>query len=173
MASNKSGGKLASTCNISGSLLSRIERGIVSPSVDTLNRIAVGLGVPVSRFFGDQHVRSDLSCVKAGQGIVVDRVGAASGYRYELLGHVLSGNLFVEPYRVELLPEAMPYTGFQHPGMKFVQMYSGRVQYRYGSKVVDLGPGDSLLFEASAMHGIQEILERPVSYLVTVSTMRE
>ncbi|RST47329.1 XRE family transcriptional regulator [Variovorax sp. MHTC-1] len=30
-------------------MLSRIERGLVSPSVQTLGRIADGLGVPVAR----------------------------------------------------------------------------------------------------------------------------
>ena len=87
-------------------MLSRIERGLVSPSVETLDRIANGLGVPVSRFFSDQTSRTDFSFVPAGKGIRVDRVGAVAGYRYELLGHQLSGNMFVEPYLVTLLPEA-------------------------------------------------------------------
>jgi hypothetical protein len=45
-----------------------------------------------------------------------DRIRAVADYRYELLGHLLSGNLFVEPYLVTLLPGAEPYASFQHPG---------------------------------------------------------
>ena len=173
IASGTSGGKLASNSGVSPSMLSRIERGLVSPSVETLDRIAKGLGVPVSRFFGDQAKRTDFCHVRAGQGLVVDRIGAVAGYRYELLGHSLSGNLFVEPYLVTLLPEAGPYVAFQHPGLKFLYFLSGTVTYRYGAKAVEVGAGDTLLFDATALHGIEAIHSGPVSYLSVVSTLRE
>ena len=69
MAAGASGGGLAQSSGISASMLSRIERGLVSPSVETLERIAHGLGVPVSRFFGDQPSRTDFSHVPSGKGI--------------------------------------------------------------------------------------------------------
>jgi hypothetical protein len=100
-------------------------------------------------------------------------VGAVAGYRYELLGHQLSGNLFVEPYLVTLLPEAEPYVTFQHPGIKFLHLLTGRVSYRYGGRVMKLAPGDSLQFDATALHGIEAIEEGPVSYLSVVFTMRD
>jgi transcriptional regulator with XRE-family HTH domain len=78
-------------------MLSRIERGLVSPSVETLERIAQGLGVPVPRFFGDQPSRTNFSHAPAGKGIRLNRFGMVAGHHYELLGHQLSGNLFVEP----------------------------------------------------------------------------
>ena len=110
--------------------------------------------------------------MQAGKGIVVDRVGAVAGYRYELLGHLLSGNLFAEPYLVTLLQGAEPYVTFQHPGLKFVYLLSGNVMYRYGCKVVTLGVGDSLLFDATALHGIEDTGAEPVSYLSVVFTFR-
>ena len=88
--------------------------------------------MPVSRLFSDQASRTDFSFVPAGKGIQVERVGAVTGYHYELLGHQLSGNLFVESYLVTLLPEAEPYVTFQHPGIKFLHLLTGRVLYRYG-----------------------------------------
>jgi transcriptional regulator with XRE-family HTH domain len=173
MAAEVSGGELAKASGISASMLSRIERGLVSPSVETLERLANGLCVPTSRFFGDQARRTDFCHVRAGQGVVVDRVGAVSDYRYELLGHLLSGNLFVEPYLVTLLPGADPYVTFQHPGLKFLYFLSGEVSYRYGGKSVAVEAGDSLLFEATALHGIEAIQSGPVSYLSVVFTLRE
>lgn len=154
-------------------MLSRIEHGLASPSVETLDRIAAGLGVPVSRFFCDQSDRADFSYVPAGRGIEVQRIGAVADYRYELLGHPLSGNLFVEPYLVTLQPGAKPYVTFQHPGLKFLYMLSGRVKYRYGNRTLDLNSGDSLLFDATALHGIDTIMTEPVSYLSVVFTLRD
>jgi transcriptional regulator with XRE-family HTH domain len=173
MTAGVSAGQLAMASGISASMLSRIERGLVSPSVETLDRIAQGLHVPVSRFFGDQDRRTDFCHVRAGQGLVVDRIGAVADYRYELLGHSLSGNLFMEPYLVKLLPEAEPYMTFQHPGLKFLYFLSGEVTYRYGAKAVEVGAGDTLLFDATVLHGIEAIHSRPVAYLSVVFTLRE
>jgi len=93
--------------------------------------------------------------------------------RDRTLGHSLSGNLFVEPYLVTLLPEAGPYVTFQHPGLKFLYFLSGSVTYRYGAKAMEVGAGDTLLFDATVLHGIEAIHSGPVSYLSAVFTLRE
>jgi len=172
IADGASGGELARRCGISRSMLSRIERGLVSPSVDTLNQLAKGLGVSPSRFFCHQNSRTDLSFVAAGNGIVIDRMGELVDFQYELLGHLLSGNLFVEPYLVRLLPNAKPFANFLHPGLQFMYFLSGRVLYRYGGKSMDVGQGDSLLFETSVLHGVEKVVEEPVSYLMINFTTR-
>ena len=164
---------LAETSGVSRSMLSRIERGLVSPSIEALERIANALDVPMSRFFVDQVRRTDCSFVPNGKGLVVEREGVIKGYRYELIGHLLSGNLFVEPYVVKLTREAEPYTTFQHPGMKLLYFLKGRVKYRYGSRTMDVKAGDTLLFDATALHGSEAILERPVEYLSIVFTLRD
>lgn len=173
LAADLSAGALATKAGVSRSMMSRIERGLVSPSIEVLDRIAAVLDVPMSRFFVDQMRRLDMSHVPAGKGLKIERVDAVKGYHYELLGHLLSGNLFVEPYRIELSDEAAPYPAFQHPGVKFIYMLSGRVKYRYGSRTMEVKAGDSLLFDARALHGAEILRERPVSYLSIVFTLRE
>jgi transcriptional regulator with XRE-family HTH domain len=163
---------LSRRSGVSRSMLSRIENGQVSPSVETLDRLANALEVPLSRFFAEQRYRTDFSHVPSGKGLRVERFGAVADYRYELLGHVLSGNLFVEPYLVILEAEAKPQVTFQHPGLKFLYLLSGDVSYRYGPRRVKLRVGDSLLFDATALHGIEDIGTLPVSYLSVVFTLR-
>jgi transcriptional regulator with XRE-family HTH domain len=173
MAAGISASALAAHSGISRSMLSRVERGAASPSIEAMERIATALDVPISRFFVDQVKRTDCSFVPAHSGLVVEREGVIRGYRYELLGHLLSGNLFVEPYRVTITRDAQPYTTFQHTGVKFLHFLSGRVRYRYAGRVMEVGPGDSLMFDATALHGAEEILERPVEYLSVVFNLRE
>ena len=172
IAAGLSGGELSLRSSMSRSMLSRIENGLVSPSVELIDRIAQALGVPLSRFFADTRTRADLSFVPAGQGIKVDRLGAVAGFQYELLGHLLAGNLFVEPYLVQVDAQAQPCASFQHPGVKFVYMVSGRVDYCYGNQTQALVAGDALLFDATALHGVGALVDGPASYLSIVFTLR-
>ncbi len=45
----------------------------------------------------------------------------------------------------------------------------GRVDYRHGDQIYLLEPGDSLLFDADAPHGPEELLELPARYLSVIS----
>lgn len=94
-------------------------------------------------------------------------------YRYELLGHLLSGNLFVEPYLVTLLPEARPYAVFQHPGAE-VPVIPFRINdLPLWCKAVEVRAVHTLLFDATALHGIGAIHSGLVSHLSVVFTLRE
>jgi transcriptional regulator with XRE-family HTH domain len=172
LSAGLSGAELARGADISGSLLSRIERGITSPSIDTIDRIARRLGVAISKLFVDQLGRHDCSFVPAGAGLKVERIGATAGHGYELLGHPLSGNLFVEPYKVTLISSAKPCTSFQHTGVEFLHVLSGAMNYRYGDRTYALRQGDSLLFDASAMHGPESFEATPITYLSVVFNLR-
>jgi transcriptional regulator with XRE-family HTH domain len=158
-------GTLAKRAGISHSMLSRIEKGTATPSIETLTRIAMALGKPVSRFFVDQSERHDCSFVPAGQGVTVDREGSSYGHVYRLIGHVLSGNLNVEPYIVTLDEKSQPWSTHQTTGIQFLHVLEGKMQYRYANKTYSLGPGDSLLFDPNAAHGPEVIEQVPVRFL--------
>lgn len=156
---------LAGRAGVSASMLSKIERGLASPSIATLAHLAAALKIPVARFFTSYDERRDCSLVRAGRGVKVERRGSKCGHLYELLGHSLSGDLFVEPYLVTLTDEATAYPSFQHTGVEFLYVMSGRMRYRYADRVFDLTPGDSMLFDATAMHGPETLVKRPIVYL--------
>ena len=46
----------------------------------------------------------------------------------------------VEPYLITLTEEAKPYTMFQHAGVEFIYMLTGRVLYRHADKAYPLAP---------------------------------
>ncbi|MFM0283151.1 XRE family transcriptional regulator [Paraburkholderia sediminicola] len=166
-------GALAKMAGISHSMLSRIERGTATPSIETLTRIANALGKPVSRFFVDQSERHDCSFVPAGGGVTVNREGSSFGHIYTLIGHVLSGNLSVEPYIVTLDEKSQPWSTHQTTGLQFVHVLEGRMKFRYANRLYDLKPGDSLLFDPNAAHGPEEIDSIPVRFLSLFFNIRE
>ena len=96
---------------------------------------------------------------------MIERRGTKAGHQYELLGHSISGEIVVEPYLITLTKEAKPYTLFQHAGVEFIYMLTGRVLYRHADKVYPLNPGDSLFFDSAGLHGPEELTELPMTYL--------
>jgi len=164
--------ELAKRADVSNSMLSKIEHGLATPSISTLVAIASVLDVPVARFFASYDERRDLSIVRAGQGVTIERRGSVHGHRYELLGHSLTGELFVEPYLVTLTEEAEPSPNFQHTGMEFLYLLSGEMTYRYGDRTYELHSGDALVFDATALHGPEVLKKRPIVYLSVVLNLR-
>jgi transcriptional regulator with XRE-family HTH domain len=164
---------LASVAGISTGMLSKIENGQISPSLATLQAIAGALSVPLSTLFAAFEDRRDSSFVRAGQGLVIERRGTKVGHLYQLLGHVLRGDVVVEPYHITLHEGAVPYTGFQHAGIEFIYMLTGEVVYRHGDQTYHLRPGDSLLFDSRALHGPETLVILPMTYLSIIVYPRQ
>jgi uncharacterized cupin superfamily protein len=145
--------------------MSKIENGQVSPSLSTLRSLAAALNVPIALLFAAAEERRDCSYVRASKRVVIERSGTKAGHQYRLLGHSLAGDLAVEPYLITLSPKAVPCTAFQHAGTELIHMLTGRVAYRHDDRKYELGPGDTLMFDASAAHGPATLTELPMTYL--------
>ena len=156
---------LAGAAGISNGMLSKIENGGISPSLSTLQAIAGVLQVPLSSLFASFEERQDCSFVPAGQGLTIDRRGTKVGHVYQLLGHVLRGDVAVEPYLITLSEDAAPYTSFRHSGVEFIHMLHGEMTYRHGANSYALKEGDSLLFDSAAAHGPEVLSGKEITYL--------
>jgi transcriptional regulator with XRE-family HTH domain len=156
---------LARASDLSNGMLSKIENGAISASLSSLQAIATALQVPLSSLFASFEERQDCSYVKAGSGVTIDRRGTKVGHVYELLGHALRGEIVVEPYLIRLKKDAVAYTGFRHSGIEFIHMIEGELEYRHGSETYHLEPGDSLLFDSSALHGPEHLHGGEIRYL--------
>src|SRR5262245_48291721 len=145
--------ELAAEAGLSPGMLSKIEHGGTSPSLSTLQALSRALNVPMTSFFADFEERRDCSYVRAGQGVLIERRGTKSGHRYELLGHSLSGDIIVEPYLITLSQDAQPYALFQHDGVEFIYMLTGKVILRQSDKLYSMSGGDGLLLVWGGPHG--------------------
>jgi transcriptional regulator with XRE-family HTH domain len=164
---------LAAAAGISAGMLSKIENGQISPSLGTIAAIAASLNVPISTLFAAFEEKSDCSYVPAGKGVNIERRGTKAGHVYELLGHALGGDVVVEPYLITLREDASPFTGFQHAGVEFIYMLSGEVVYRHAEGRYRLKPGDALLFDSGALHGPEEFVQLPMTYLSIIVYPRQ
>ena len=156
---------LAGAAGISTGMMSKIENGQISPSLATLQSLSSALSVSLSSLFASFEEHQNCSYVASGQGVTIDRRGTKVGHVYQLLGHVMDGDIEVEPYLITLKEKSAPFTGFQHSGVEFIYMLEGEVSYRHGSGLYHLRSGDTLLFDSTALHGPEEILTDPARYL--------
>ena len=165
------GSDLAAQTGLSVGMLSKIENGVISPSLTTLQVLANALRVPLVQLFsGYEEVRGAMH-VKAGQGVEIERAGTRAGHQYNLLGHIGSNNsgVVVEPYLITLTTESDVFPAFQHDGIELLYMLEGEVQYRHGDSLFHLCPGDSLFFDADAQHGPEVLVKLPARYLSVIS----
>jgi len=139
--------QLAKEIGASPSLLSQVENGKVTPSVDTLYVLARALGVPVAAFFGDAATAEP---VGAGSAWLVraserQRITLQHGVSWEnLLPHEEPGIRFME---IHYPPGA--HSGDQmlrHPGRDLFVVLDGELTFRVGFAEHRLAAGDSISF---------------------------
>ena len=165
------GADLAAQTGLSVGMLSKIENGVISSSLGTLQALANALRVPLIQLFQGYAEPRGAMHVKSGQGVEIERAGTRSGHQYHLLGHIGSNNsgVVVEPYLIVLTTESDRFPTFQHEGIEMLYMLEGIVGYRHGEQVYRLEPGDTLLFDADAPHGPIELIALPARYLSIIT----
>lgn len=158
--------EVAAQAGISRGMVSKIENGQVSTSLETLSKIAQALGVSLSHLFrhynipagGAQHVR-------AGEGMEVVRRGTKRGHTYNLLAYDQGPNKTFEPFFITMDDASEVFPTFEHPGTEFLYLLKGRIEYRHGRQRYLLEPGDSLTFRGDIPHGPERLIETPIQLL--------
>lgn len=163
--------ELASRTGLSIGMLSKIENGITSPSLTTLQTLSHALSVPLTAFFRSFEESRGVVHIKSGGAVEVERTGTRAGHQYHLLGHIGSNasGVVVEPYLIVLTEESDIFPTFQHDGIELLYILEGEMEYRHGDQLFLLQPGDSLFFDADAPHGPEKLITLPARYLSVIS----
>jgi transcriptional regulator with XRE-family HTH domain len=162
---------LSHQTGLSIGMLSKIENGITSPSLTTLQTLAHALSVPLTAFLRSFEEKREAMHVKAGDAVEIERRGTRAGHQYNLLGHIgaNASGVIVEPYMITLTEESDVFPTFQHDGIELLYMLEGKVEYRHGDRSYLMEPGDSLFFDADAPHGPDKLIKLPARYLSVIS----
>ncbi|MBU6460648.1 MAG: XRE family transcriptional regulator [Proteobacteria bacterium] len=160
---------VAAKASISRGMLSKIENGQTSTSLDTLNRLCQAFGITLSRLFkqfniptgGAQHVHK-------GEGMEVVRAGTRMGHTYRLLAYDLGPKKVFEPFLISMDDQSEVFGTFEHPGTEFIYMLEGKIEYRHGQHTYILTPGDSLMFDGNIVHGPEQLIEVPIRFLALI-----
>lgn len=151
---------------LSRGMLSKIENGQASMSLDSLSRVASALGISMAALFrnleskegGAQHIR-------AGAGMEVVRRGTRRGHTYHLLAYDRGPTKRFEPFLISMDDQSEMFPVFEHPGTEFIYMLQGKLEYRHGKQTYLLEPGDSLTFDGTVPHGPERLVKLPIRFL--------
>jgi transcriptional regulator with XRE-family HTH domain len=157
---------VARRANISTAMLSRLETGRVSPSLETILALSQALGVTASVLM--QRVGTDdggAQLIKSGEGLETVRSGTRRGHTYHLLAAQRGPHKIFEPFLVTLNDKSEVFPGFQHPGIEFIHLLSGIIHYRHGRHTYVLKPGDTLTFRGDVAHGPERLEKVPIRML--------
>ena len=162
---------LSSRTGLSIGMLSKIENGHTSPSLNTLQNLAIALRMPLTSFFRRFEETRIAIHTKFGEGVETKGAGTRAGHQYNLLGHLgaNTSGVIVEPYLITLTEISDIFPTFQHGGIEMIFMLEGEIGYRHADKIYVLKPGDTLFFEADAPHGPQLLTKLPARFLSIIS----
>ena len=151
---------VAQAAGVSTSLISQVERGLATPSISALRRIAGALGVPIAALFLGNEEPSDGESDRTGRRLVVrrhERKGLhvpRSKVVYELLTPDL--NRKVEFIWIEYEPGAITHPEpMSHPGEENAVCLEGSVVVSLEGQEFVLNEGDSISFESGRPHQVE------------------
>jgi transcriptional regulator with XRE-family HTH domain len=158
---------VATRAGISTGMLSKIENGIISPSLSTLQALSSALRLPLTCFFRSFENANTATFVKSERHKNAAHGAKRVGEHCNLLGRTHSNNqcVSVQSHLITLAGDQEKEAMRQHEGLVFLYMLEGEMVYRHGSKGYQISPGDSFFFEASILHGPVKLVELPIRYL--------
>jgi transcriptional regulator with XRE-family HTH domain len=166
---------LSDRTGLSKSLLSQIEKEVISPPVATLLKISKALNVNIGFFFQDSDPDEKVVLVRRDESKVIDSRyfgREESGYYYEALAYK-KPKKYMEPFLVEFKRKrAEKLSYFSHEGEEFIYLLEGRLEFRTEDQHYLLYPGDSLYFESSIPHAYRALGRRNAKALTVVYPAR-
>jgi electron transfer flavoprotein alpha subunit len=153
---------LAAGSGLSPTLISRIESGLVMPSIATLQEIAHSLKADIAYFFKGEEAREYVITRKGNRKVSHAKRGPKGKVTYglELLAEGME-NPFMEPCIVT--EYAKPEDDFRlakHDGQEFVYVLDGKLELTLGEKRFTLNEGDAAYFLGEIPHGGRSLGKR-------------
>ncbi len=142
--------ELSSQTDLSIGFLSQLERGLTTIAIDSLEKIAVILGVDLSYFF--VIPKDKKGSILRGYEKEVFQVVNSKFITYHLSNDLENKNLM--PRIIELLPgnEEECVNSYQHDGEEFVYVLEGILTLFLDKNRSELYPGDSAHFDSKSPH---------------------
>ncbi len=161
--------QLGEHSGLSAGMLSKIERGLIFPTLPTLLRVALVFGVGLEHFFadGDGPV---LEVVRRGDRLrLPDKAQGRASFYFESLDFPVPDRP-LESYLAEFPPGAPGSEAHLHPGVELIYVIEGQLEVELHGRCHGLGPGDAMYFDSGFEHVYRAVGEVAARVVVVVSS---
>jgi transcriptional regulator with XRE-family HTH domain len=147
----KNQSEIAQKAGISISMLSQIERGLVSPSIDTLFQVCEALGMEISDLFRRIASEPLVRVQRRGERLSTRR----HGILFEQLATSAQVHHPGEMFLLELKPHGQAgLSGIGHEGIEMGYILEGSAVLTVAGIAYRLHEGDSISFNANVPHSL-------------------
>ena len=138
---------------LSPAMLSKIERGVLFPTLPTLLRVALVFGVGLEHFFTDEARGPRVAVIRKRDRLLLpDRPDAnPPTYLFESLDFPITDRK-IEAFYAEFLQEAAPSALHRHEGAELIYVLRGKLSVTVEDEETILATGDAMYFDAGAAH---------------------
>ncbi|MHA1517833.1 MAG: cupin domain-containing protein, partial [Alphaproteobacteria bacterium] len=145
--------KLGEHTGMSAGLLSKIERGLLIPTIPTLLRIATVFGVGLDHFFLGREEGPRAAVVRKKDRLrLPNRTnGLAPTYWFESLDFPVTDRK-MDAYLATFKPGASATEPHKHAGAELIYVVNGSLAVTIDHETVMLDKGDSMYFDPSFPH---------------------
>lgn len=156
--------ELARDSGLTRSYLSKVERGVSTPSIESALNIAKALGVTVDRLFGQQPEEDIISIVRGNGSIAGDpttHLSLVAGLRKDRVMRAF----IVRPGTTQKRGRIMSH----HEGEEILFVLTGDIEMQIGARRERLSPGDCVQFDSTIPHKLTALTNKPASALVVIA----
>lgn len=161
--------ELAQRASLTKSYLSKLERGLSSPTIGMVLKLAEALDVTVDQLIAKPQRANEILLVKAADRVPFSPSAERQGYTYEAIAtervdKAMQPFVMVPPFT---LAQDQPMAS--HAGEELIFVVSGEMEVLFDDRTVRMQAGDSLYFNASIPHRSRSIGKTQAQALVVVS----
>ena len=157
--------QLATDSGLTRSYLSKLERGLSSPSIGSALKIAEALGTSLDRLYGQQDDKDPVAIVRAKNG----KPGDVSTHLSLVAGLApdrIMRAFIVRPTQTAKRGRIMSH----HEGEEILFILTGRIELLIGKRKEVLQPGDCVQFNSTIPHKLTALSSEAASALVVIAT---
>ncbi|MDP3718987.1 MAG: XRE family transcriptional regulator [Acidobacteriota bacterium] len=154
---------------LSAAMISKVERGVLFPTLPTLLRIALVFGVGLDHFFTASTPRKASGTVRSGERTrFSERLGGREvAWEFECLDFTATERK-LNSYWVKFAAPARP-RAHEHAGAEFIHVLKGRLALTLGTEAHELDEGDSMYFDSAQPHSYSRLGARPCEAIVVTT----
>jgi transcriptional regulator with XRE-family HTH domain len=157
-------GELAARVQVTSGFISQLEHSKTDPSLQTLQRVAAALQVPLSYLLLDDEIKPQV--IRKGERHVIHT--GEGRPQASILSPLPSRHL--ELVLLELPPHGVSWTKGQfHDGHECHVVMKGKVRAHYGGERYLLDEGDSIFWDGAAPHGLENVGDKVAQIVMALT----